>query len=664
MYLLILFLPLMGSIGAGLFGRFLGEKGAGILTTSIVSFTSLLSWIVLYKVGFSDENIYVHLWTWFESGSLKLDFGLMFDSLSAIMLVLITTVSALVHLYSTEYMAGDPHVARFMSYLSLFTFAMIILVTADNYLQMFIGWEGVGVCSYLLICFWYTIIDANRSAMQAMIMNRIGDVGLCLGMFTIYYIFGSLDYNTVFSLAKEFKDATIVFMGMELEVLSLIGGLLLIGATGKSAQLGLHTWLPFAMAAATPVSALIHAATMVTAGVFLLIRSSPVLEYAPTALVIITVVGALTAFVGGSLGLVQNDLKKVIAYSTCSQLGYMVLALGLSNYNGSIFHLFNHGFFKAALFLSAGSIIHAVADEQDIRKLGGLVKSLPFTYSIMLIASLSLMGFPFLTGFYSKDAILEFAFAKYTIDGTFAHWLGTVSALFTAFYSMRLIYLTFISNPNGPQSVYKNVHEGSWRMTLPLFLLGLGSIFIGYLFRDAIIGLGTPFFNNAIFVLPENGDAYIEAEFIDAFYKWVPVMFSLTGAIGGFLLYHFFDRFIVAWKLSSIGQTIFIFLSNRWHIDQVYNNYIGRPLFNAGHTITYKVLDRGYIELLGPLGVSKGVSELTRRASLLQSGWIYNYAFTIFSFATLIIFFIGIGKAEIIGFSDLLLVLISFALLG
>lgn len=647
MYYLIIWLPLMSAIIAGFGGRFIGEKGAGILTTSLVGITSLFSWISLYEVGIKGINVYLPLWTWFETGFFKLDLGLMFDTLTVMMLVLVTTVSCLVHLYSTEYMRGDPHLSRFMSYLSLFTFAMIILVTADNYLQMFIGWEGVGICSYLLINFWFTRIQANKSAMQAMIMNRIGDVGLCLGMFIIYYVFKSLDYNVVFSLTHTTQNINIEFLGYDFNVLTLIGILLLIGAIGKSAQLGLHTWLPEAMEGPTPVSALIHAATMVTAGVFLLIRSSPLLEYTPTALSIIVIVGSLTAFFAASLGLVQNDIKKVIAYSTCSQLGYMVLATGLSNYSASIFHLFNHGFFKAGLFLSAGSIIHAVADEQDMRKYGSLIKSLPFTYSVMLIASLSLMGFPFLTGFYSKDAILELAYAKYSIDGTFAHWLGTISALFTAFYSFRLLYLTFINNNNSSQEIFKNnVHESPWPMSLPLGILAIGSIFIGYLFRDAVLGLGTSFFGNSIFILPTHSDSLIDAEFIDITYKWLPVIFSLTGAILAFILYNNMSRLLLNLKISTWGQTLYVLLTNKWHINQIYNNYIGKPLLNMGHEITYKTLDRGYIELVGPLGIIKGVSELTKRTSSLQSGWIYNYAFTILVFATILLVWLGLSSHE------------------
>ena len=409
MYLNIVVLPLFSAVAAGLFGRFLGYRGAGILTSSCIVFASLLSWMCLYEVGFSGSATYLHLWTWMDSGLLTVSFGLMFDSVTVMMLILVTTVSSLVHIYSTGYMEGDPHLQRFMSYLSLFTFFMVVLVTAENVLQLFIGWEGVGMCSYLLINFWYTRIKANKSAIKAMLINRVGDVCIALGMFVCYYTFKSLDFTTMFALAPYCVNDTILVLGQEINSITLIGILFLLGACGKSAQLGLHGWLPDAMEGPTPVSALIHAATMVTAGIFLLIRTSPLIEYSSLTLTLITIFGALTAFFAATVGLVQNDIKKVIAYSTCSQLGYMCFACGISNYNTSLFHLVNHGFFKALLFLSAGCVIHAMADEQDMRKLGGLIKAIPFTYSMMLIGSLSLMGFPFMTGFYSKDAILELA---------------------------------------------------------------------------------------------------------------------------------------------------------------------------------------------------------------------------------------------------------------
>jgi proton-translocating NADH-quinone oxidoreductase chain L len=645
----IVLLPLLSALISGLGGRYIGEKGAMIGTTLLIIITALLSWMNLYEIMETNVPKYIHLWNWIESGSLQINMGLQFDSITIVMLTLVTTVSALVHLYSTEYMSGDPHVPRFMSYLSLFTFFMIVLVTADNFVQLFIGWEGVGLCSYLLINFWFTRIQANKSAMKAMIVNRIGDIGVSLGLFAIFYVFKSLDFSTVFGMINEMKNETIIILTYEFHALTLISILLFIGAIGKSAQLGLHTWLPDAMEGPTPVSALIHAATMVTAGVFLLIRSSPILEYAPNALFIIVIIGSLTALFAATIGLVQNDIKKVIAYSTCSQLGYMVFACGLSNYSVSLFHLFNHGFFKALLFLSAGSVIHAMMDEQDMRKLGGLIRSLPFTYSMMLIGSLSLMGFPFLTGYYSKDAILELSFANFSVNGLFSFWLGTIAALFTAFYSFRLIYLTFISNTNSSQKVWKASHESGYRMSIPLFILAFGSIFIGYIFRDLFIGFGTPFFNNSIFFL--HTDSFVTGEFLPVYIKFLPVILSLIGAFSAFILYHSFIYLFTLYKF----QSLYIFLNNKWHFDFIYNTFFAKPLLQFGHTISYKLFDRGFFELLGPLGISQSVSIISSSSKNLQTGFIYHYAFTIFLFSTIFILFVGP-----LPLSDLLISLISF----
>lgn len=656
MYFLVLLLPLISAIIAGLFGRKIGENGAGLFTTLIILLTSCLSWFIWYEVGLCGAVTYIELGTWMEAGLFNINYGLLFDSVSATMLILVTTVSGLVHWYSTEYMRGDPHKPRFMSYLSLFTFFMIVLVTSDNYVQLFIGWEGVGLCSYLLINFWYTRIQANKSAMKAMIVNRVGDIGLALGMIVLFQEFKALDFATIFSMVPTLTNSTVIFLGQEWNTLTVIGILILIGAVGKSAQLGLHTWLPDAMEGPTPVSALIHAATMVTAGVFVLIRSSPLLEYAPTVLVCITIIGGLTALFAASVGLVQNDIKKVIAYSTCSQLGYMVLATGLSNYATSLFHLVNHGFFKALLFLSAGSVIHGLVDEQDMRKYGGLIGRLPLTYTMIMIGSMSLMGFPFLTGFYSKDAILEFAYGTYTVEGTWGHWLGTVAAFFTAFYSARLLYLTFLSKPTARQYDYEHSHESPYSIWMPLLILGLGSIFWGYLTRDMIIGLGSSYFGNAIFVLPKNAGVSIDAEFIATIIKWVPVIFSISGGVIAILLYTYMGNTMSPYRMSAVK--LYTFLSNKWHIDQIYNAYIVKPILNAGHDITYKALDRGIIEKLGPTGLAQGIRAITANlSSKVQSGEIYNYALTIFVFATVFIAIAAAGpswailagnKAEII----------------
>lgn len=639
MYLSIILIPLISATCAGLFGRYLGSKGAGIFTTTSIGITSLLSWNLFFKVGLGGSPVWLTIAKWMESDYLDLSFGLCIDSLTVSMLILVTTVSTLVHLYSTGYMSEDPHLPRFMSYLSLFTMFMIILVTADNLVQLFIGWEGVGLCSYLLINFWFTRIEANKSAINAMVVNRVGDLGLTLGILATFYTFGAVDLATIFALAPSSKFETTTFLNLEINNMTLIGTLFLIGAIGKSAQLGLHIWLPQAMEGPTPVSALIHSSTMVTAGVFLLIRCCPLLEMSNQALFFITIIGALTAFFAASVAIVQNDLKKVIAYSTTSQLGYMVFACGLSNYSVSIYHLVNHGFFKALLFLCAGSIIHALADEQDLRRMGGLIKYLPYTYSVMTIGSLSLMGFPFLTGFYSKDLILEVAYAQYSCSGTFAHWLGTLSAFLTAFYSFRLIYLAFISNTNAYKNSFFHVHEGPLNMSIPLGILALGSIFVGYIGKDAFVGMGTTFWNNALTFYPSR-ITILESEFMPTKIKLIPVIFSLLGASLAILSYHFFPSFLFYLKTSSYLRPLFFFLSNKWYWEMLYNKVIVRPLLHFGNIISYKLLDRGLFEILGPSGLSRGVISLARSFSLLQSGYIYHYAFILFSATTLSILLI------------------------
>jgi proton-translocating NADH-quinone oxidoreductase chain L len=619
---------------AGLLGRRIGSKGAGIITTGSIVISALLAWIIFYEVAINGSPTYLFLYNWIDIGYFNVNFGLLFDTLTATMLIVITSISALVHLYSTEYMSTDPHLPRFMSYLSLFTFFMLILVTADNFLQLFIGWEGVGLCSYLLINFWFTRIQANKSAIKAMVVNRIGDVGFAIAIFITYYLFNTIEFQPIFSSIENYRDSVINFCGFDLHALTVLSVFLLIAAVGKSAQIGLHVWLPDAMEGPTPVSALIHAATMVTAGVFLLIRTSYILEYAPTALMVIVIVGTITAFFAATVGIVQNDLKKVIAYSTCSQLGYMVFACGISNYTASIFHLMNHAFFKALLFLSAGCVIHAMADEQDFRKMGGIISKLPFTYSMMLIGSLSLMGFPFLTGFYSKDAILELAYSKYTFESTFSFWLGSISAFFTAFYSLRLIYLTFIANINSNYKTFSMAHESPLAMSLPLFILSIGSIYIGYIFRDAFIGAGSAFFSNSIFIRDIHNNL-IEAEFLDSYIKLTPVILSLLGALIAFLAFNYYSSFLLNLKLKFIK--VYTFFNNTWHFDFVYNKFIVVPVIDWGYYVSYKLLDRGLIERIGPAGASNLVLNLSYLVSRFQSGILYQYAFTIFFSTTIFI---------------------------
>ena len=624
MYLNIVFLPLLGSLVAGFFGRFIGGRGSGIITIFCVGLSFFLSGLAFYEVGLGGSSTYLYLMPWLESDSFHVDWAFCFDSLTVVMLVVVTFISTLVHLYSTEYMGGDPHLPRFMSYLSLFTFFMLILVTADNFVQMFVGWEGVGLCSYLLINFWFTRIQANKAAIKAMLVNRVGDFGLALGIFGIFICFGAVDYATVFALAPQLSSATLNLFNIEFNALNLIGILLFVGAVGKSAQLGLHTWLPDAMEGPTPVSALIHAATMVTAGVFLLARCSPLLEYCSNALFVISIVGGMTAFFAATTALVQNDLKRVIAYSTCSQLGYMVFACGLSNYSVAVFHLANHAFFKALLFLGAGSVIHAVGDEQDMRKMGGLRRVLPFTYAMMVIGSLALMGMPFLTGFYSKDVILEVGYATYSNASHFAYWLGSFAAFCTAFYSIRLLALCFLSEPNGSRSLILSASEGGWPMGVVLGILAIPSIFIGYFGRDLFIGLGTDFWGNALFCLPVNLNI-IDAEFMSTSIKIFPLFLSILGGLASFFLYKNYSRNLFVFKTSLVGRKFYTFLNRKWFFDKIYNEAITQNLLDFGYHFTYKTIDRGLIESLGPFGLSNLLMDQVNKSRAWHSGYLYHY---------------------------------------
>ena len=622
---MLVFLPLMGSMCAGLFGRKLGPYGSSIITVSCLVITFFISTLTFYEVAVMGSPVYIKLCTWIDSEFLNIDWGFMFDSLTVVMCCVVTFVSSLVHIYSTEYMAGDPHLPRFMSYLSLFTFFMLILVTADNFVQMFVGWEGVGLCSYLLINFWFTRIQANKAAIKAMILNRIGDFGLVLGMLTIFVHFKALDYATVFSITPFFVDKKFLFFNCYFNVLDVVCCFIFIGAVGKSAQLGLHTWLPDAMEGPTPVSALIHAATMVTAGVFLVARCSPIFEFSPFSLSVITVVGACTAFFAATVGLFQNDLKRVIAYSTCSQLGYMVFACGLSNYSVGVFHLANHAFFKALLFLGAGSVIHAVSDEQDMRKMGGLKRLVPFTYSMMVIGSLALAGFPFLTGFYSKDVILEVAYGKFTAGGHFSYVLGSLAAFFTAFYSARLLYLTFLSKPNGFKKVIGSAYDSSYAICFSLATLSIPSIFIGYFSKDMIIGLGTDFWGNSIFVLPENMNR-VDSEFIPTFYKLFPLCLSLLGLVSSFIFYTFFSNYLFRLKMNRVGNSLYNFFNRKWFFDKVYNEYVSQFFFKSGYVHSYKMVDRGIFEMFGPAGISSVIGKTAKNISSSQTGYIYHYS--------------------------------------
>ena len=636
MLLLIVLLPLFGFLTAVLFGRFLG-LGVSFLTTFFVFICFLLSFFLFCNLVIFGGSAKILLGSWVYVDTLNIQWSFCFDSLTCVMLVVVTFISTLVHLYSTEYMENDPHVIRFMAYLSLFTFFMLILVTANNFLQMFVGWEGVGLCSYLLINFWFTRIQANKSAIKAMLANRIGDFFILLSMFLIYAIYNSLDYDIVFNISNLILLYKVNIGVVQVPLIDIICLFLFFGAMGKSAQIGLHVWLPDAMEGPTPVSALIHAATMVTAGVFLIARCSFLFEYSLFALNVIVFIGSLTAFFASTTGVFQNDIKKVIAYSTCSQLGYMVFACGLSSYEVGIFHLFNHAFFKALLFLGAGSIIHAVSNEQDMRKMGGLKNLLPFSYAITVIGSLALIGFPFLSGFYSKDTILEISFSKYTFLSHFSFYLGSLAAFFTAFYSTRLIFLVFLGNPNGNKISIVNSHEGSWRMSFPLFLLALLSIFIGFFTKDLFIGFGTNFWMASIFVLPQN---YVisDIEFLNTFFKQLPLILTLSGVFFALYMYIYnMKEFFFIKKLESF-KFLYTFFNKKWYFDKLYNKYLSQNFLYYIYHFSYKNLDRGILEEYGPYGLTNLLGKISEYLKYYQSGNLFHYLFLmIFSIFFIII---------------------------
>ena len=619
MYLALIGLPILGSIISGFFGRKVGVSGSQIITCSCVITTTILAILTFMEAGLNKSPVKVHLFRWIDAEYLNVSWAFNFDSLTVSMLIPVLIISSLVHVYSIGYMSHDPHNQRFFSYLSLFTFMMIILVTGDNFLVMFVGWEGVGVCSYLLVSFWFTRIAANQSSLAAFFTNRVGDYVLTVGMFAILWSFGNVDYTTVFSLSPFYSESVIIFVGV----------CLLIGAMAKSSQVGLHVWLPMAMEGPTPVSALIHAATMVTAGVYLLMRASPLIEYSSTVLLLCLWVGAITTVFSSLIGLFQQDIKKVIAYSTMSQLGMMVIAIGLSSYTLALFHLINHAFYKGLLFLCAGAVIHAVADNQDFRKYGGLVSYLPLTYSLMLTASLSLVAFPFMTGFYSKDFILESAYGQYKLSSIIVYFIATIGAMFTTLYSVKVLYLTFLTNPNGSLINYKqakSAHEGDLFMSSPLVILGLFSIFFGYITKDLFIGLGSDFFSdNSLYIHPHH-ELILDTEFgVNTFYKLLPLFFTISLTICSILLTEFYPSLLISFKLSRIGYNIFSFFNQRFLVEMYYNRYISGTVLNLGGQTT-KVLDKGAVELFGPFGLEQKFTDISKKIDSLSTGVVTNYA--------------------------------------
>ena len=636
MYQAIVFLPLIGAIFAGFFGRLIGARGSEVITTSLVLVTMPLSWFALYQVGVEGHETRIELARFIDSGALQTSWALRIDTLTAVMLVVVTTVSGLVHLYSIGYMEEDPHRPRFFAYLSLFTFAMLALVTADNLVQLFFGWEGVGLMSYLLIGFWYHRPSANAAAIKAFIVNRIGDFGFALGIFATFTVFNTVQYDTIFASAPDQVGKTMEFLGMQVDALTLICLLLFMGAMGKSAQFLLHTWLPDAMEGPTPVSALIHAATMVTAGVFMVARLSPLFELSPTALGVVTFFGATTAFFAATVGLVQNDIKRVVAYSTCSQLGYMFVAEGVGAYGAGIFHLFTHAFFKALLFLGAGAVIIALHHEQDMRRMGGLRKVLPFTWAMMLIGTLSLTGFPFTSGFVSKDAVIEAAYAAHSPIGMYGFVLTTVAALLTSFYSWRLMFLAFEGKPREKPDVLAHAHEPPWTMGIPLVLLAFGSLLAGAIFMHFFIGSDqTAFWRGS---LVTHGGEHHE----------VPLLVMLTPTLAmaaGFAVawYFYITNPLVPFGLAKRFRGLYQFLLNAWYFDALYDAIFVRPAKRLGQFL-WKTGDGTIIDGIGPDGVAACVIDITNRVVKLQTGYIYHYAFVMLvGVALLITYFIFAG---------------------
>ncbi len=645
MYHLIVFLPLVGFLIAGLFAKSIGSKGCEYITTGLMITSAILSWVAFISFAYSQADPFtIPVLQWISSGDLNVNWALRIDTLTVVMLVVVNTVSSLVHMYSIGYMHHDPHRPRFFAYLSLFTFAMLMLVTSDNLLQMFFGWEGVGLASYLLIGFWFKKPAANAAAIKAFVVNRVGDFGFALGIFGVFYMFNTIELSTIFANVENVANAegtVMSFLGYKLgadAAMTVVCLLLFMGAMGKSAQFLLHTWLPDAMEGPTPVSALIHAATMVTAGVFLVARMSPLFEYSQTALTFVTLVGATTAFFAATIGLVQNDIKRVIAYSTCSQLGYMFVALGVGAYGAAIFHLFTHAFFKALLFLGAGSVIHAVSDEQDMRKMGGLRKHIPKTYWMMMIGTVALTGLGIpgtvlgTAGFFSKDAIIESAFVGQNAYAGYAFALLVVAALFTSFYSWRLIFMTFHGKPRASVDVMSHVHESPNVMLIPLYILAAGALLAGVVFHDAFVGHVTDghhegwyneFWRTALYA-GENNKILETFHQVPKLVKWSPFIAMAIGLILAWWMY--IKSPYIPRELAKQHPGLYSFLLNKWYFDELYDFIFVCPAKWIGHFL-WKKGDGWLIDGFGPNGISARVLDVTGRVVKLQSGYLYHYAF-------------------------------------
>ena len=620
----IVFLPLLAAVVAGLANKSFGSTFPKVITTGSLFIACALSWpIFLQYLGGSAEPTISPVFTWMLSGSMQVDWALRVDSLTAVMLVVVTSVSALVHLYSWGYMSEEPDQPRFFAYLSLFTFAMLMLVTANNLVQMFFGWEGVGLASYLLIGFWFRKPSANAAAIKAFVVNRVGDLGFMLGIFGTFLVFGTIDIPTILAAAPNMHGSTIGFLGHRFDTMTVLCLLLFVGAMGKSAQLGLHTWLPDAMEGPTPVSALIHAATMVTAGVFMVARLSPLFELAPNAQTVVTLIGATTALFAATIGLVQNDIKRIVAYSTCSQLGYMFVAMGVGAYSVGMFHLFTHAFFKALLFLGSGSVIHAMHHEQDIRNMGGLKDRIPFTYIVMLIGTLALTGFPLTAGYFSKDAIIEAAFVGHNPAALYGFLCTVIAALLTSFYSWRLVFKTFHGKPHD-QHHYEAAHESPLVMTIPLAVLALGSLAAGFPFKEVFAGHGVAEFFRGSLTFAKDNKVLEEMHHIPL---WIALMPTVMMVIGFLVAWQFYIRRPdIPVELARQHQPLYRFLLNKWYFDELYDTIFVRPAKWLGRTL-WKRGDGWLIDGFGPDGVSARVLDVTRNVVRLQTGYLYHYAF-------------------------------------
>jgi len=616
----IVLLPLISSIISGFFGKKIGDKYCLLLASTLVGFSAILSLIIFYKVLTDDYFVNSLFFNWISSGNFIVNWSIYIDPLTSVMLVVVTSISTIIHFYSIGYMSHDPHKPRFIAYLSLFTFAMLTLVTADNFLQLFFGWEGVGLCSYLLIGFWYRKPSANAAAIKAFLVNRVGDFGFAIGIFLIFFFYGTVNYQEVFQQTPLLMQKEIIFLGIEFNLITLICLLLFIGAMGKSAQIFLHTWLPDAMEGPTPVSALIHAATMVTAGVFLVIRCSPIFEYSQIALNVVTVVGMITAFFAATVALVQNDIKKIVAYSTCSQLGYMFLAAGIGAYNVAIFHLFTHAFFKALLFLGSGCVIHSFNEQQDIRSMGGVWKKIPYTYALMIIGTLALTGFPLLSGYYSKDAIIEFAYLKGNAIGYYGASVGIFTALLTSIYSWRLIFKTFHGKYNNKQSNLNSIKESPLIMLIPSCLLAIGAILAGITFKEIFIGSNTSeFWRSSILFLSTIKHEHPPLWLISI----TPIIVILAIPISYYL---FVENEKILKNFIEKNQFLYNFLLKKWYFDELYNFIFVEPVKKIG-LLLWRKGDVNTIDRYGPDGLSKLVKNISDKAVNFQSGHLYHYAF-------------------------------------